>query len=133
MVHLIKIWPIIKQSNGTPPEPVIGKCARSAACVFWASWSCGPAGWLAMLLIIVGDFETNPGLTNRHKQVWICDICHKLIHLRKQIFIWCNRIEHEVQGVHLSFNGNSPVGWWDYQIQPPTIIAQYLPLLLYKL
>ena len=31
-----------------------------------------------------------------HKQVWICDICHKQIHGRKQIFIQCNMIEHWV-------------------------------------
>ena len=27
---------------------------------------------------------------------WICDICHKQIHVRKQISIRCNRIEHWV-------------------------------------
>ena len=27
------------------------------------------------------------------------------------------------QGVHLSFETNSPVGYWDYQIQSPTIIS----------
>ena len=28
--------------------------------------------------------------------VWICGICHKQIHVRKQISIRCNRIEHWV-------------------------------------
>ena len=40
--------------------------------------------------------ETNPGLTTLNKKVWICDICHKQIHVRKQISIRCNRIEHWV-------------------------------------
>ena len=32
-----------------------------------------------------GDVEINPGPTTTRKQVWICDICHKQIHVRKQI------------------------------------------------
>ena len=43
-----------------------------------------------------GDVETNPGPTTLNKKVWICDICHKQIHVRKQISIRCNRIEHWV-------------------------------------
>ena len=58
-------------------------------------------GWL---LIKAGDLETNPGLTTTHKQVWICNICHKQIHSRKQISIRCNRIKHWVHqrcaGIH---------------------------------
>ena len=42
------------------------------------------------------DVETNPCPTTSHKQVWICDICHKQIHVRKQISIRCNRFEHWV-------------------------------------
>ena len=42
-----------------------------------------------------GDVETNPGPTS-NKRVWICDICYKQIHVRKQISIRCNRIEHWV-------------------------------------
>ena len=61
---------------------------------FWVSRSCGPAGWLAMLPIKAGDVETNPGPTTTRKQVWICDICHRQIQVRKQISIRCNRIEH---------------------------------------
>ena len=38
----------------------------------------------------------NPGPTTLNKRVWICDICHKQIHVRKQISIRCNRIEHWV-------------------------------------
>ena len=60
---------------------------------FWACRPCGPAGWLALLLTTAGDVETNPGL---NKKVWICDICHKQIHVRKQISIRCNMIEHWV-------------------------------------
>ena len=59
-------------------------------------WACGPAGWLALLLTKAGDVETNPGPTTLCKRVWICDICHKQIHVRKQISIRCNRIEHWV-------------------------------------
>ena len=64
--------------------------------VFWACRPCGPAGWLALLLTKVGDVETNPGPTTLNKKVWIYDICHKQIHVRKQISIRCNRIEHWV-------------------------------------
>ena len=64
--------------------------------VFWACRSCVPAGWLALLLTKAGDVEINPGPTTLNKQVWICDICHKQTHVRKQISIRCNRIEHWV-------------------------------------
>ena len=57
---------------------------------------CRPAGWLVPLLTKAGDVETNPGPTTLNKQVWICDICHKQIHIRKHISIRCNRIEHWV-------------------------------------
>ena len=63
---------------------------------FWACRPCGPAERLALLLTKVGDVETNPGPTTLNKRVWICDICHKQIHVRKQISIRCNRIEHWV-------------------------------------
>ena len=56
--------------------------------------ACGPAGWLTLLLTKAGDVETNPGPTTLNKQVWICDICHKQIQVRKQISIRCNGIEH---------------------------------------
>ena len=65
-------------------------------CRFWASWPCRPAGWLAMLFIKAGNVETNPGPTTTRKQVWICDICHRQIQVRKEISIRCNRIEHWV-------------------------------------
>ena len=64
--------------------------------VFLACRPCGPAGWLALLLTKAGYVETNPGPTTLNKQVWICDICHKQIHVRKQISIRYNRIEHWV-------------------------------------
>ena len=50
---------------------------------FLASRPCGPAGCLAMLLIKADDVETNPGPTTTYKQVWICDICHWQIQVRK--------------------------------------------------
>ena len=76
----------------TSPPPAMG--ARFT--VFWACRPCGPAGWLALLLTKAGDVETNPGPTTLNNKVWICDICHKQIHVRKQISIRCNRIEHWV-------------------------------------
>ena len=47
---------------------------------------------LAILLMKAGDVDTNPGPTTTHKQVWIFDICHKQIHVRK-ISIRCNMTE----------------------------------------
>ena len=64
--------------------------------VFLACRPCGHAGWLVLLLTKAGDVETNPGPTTLNKKVWICDICHKQIHVRKQISVRCNRIEHWV-------------------------------------
>ena len=68
-----------------PDLPFLGECRP-----------CGPAGWLALLLTKASDVEYNPGPTTLNKKVWICDICHKQIHVRKQISIRCNRIEHWV-------------------------------------
>ena len=67
-----------------------------ARVLFTACRSCGPAGWLALLLKKAGDVEINTGPTTLNKRVWICDICHKQIHVRKQICTRCNRIEHWV-------------------------------------
>ena len=57
-----------------------------------------PAGWASAVLIKAGDVETNlgPTTTHKHKRVWICNICYKQTHVRKQISIRCNRIEHWV-------------------------------------
>ena len=77
---------------------------------FWERRLCGLAGWLALLFIKAGDFETNPCPTTTHRQVWICDICHKQIHGRKQISIRCNRIEH---WVHLKCAGICPAQYTD--------------------
>ena len=63
------------------PAPAMG--ARFT--VFWAIRPCGPAGCLALLLIKERDVESNPGQTTLNKQVWICDISYKQIHVRKQI------------------------------------------------
>ena len=83
---------LCKLCRTSPPPPAMG--ARFT--VFLACRPCGPAGWLALLLTKAGDVETNPGPTTLNKKVWICDICHKQIHVRKQISIRCNRIEHWV-------------------------------------
>ena len=61
----------------TSPPPAMG--AR-----FTVFWACGPAGWLALLLTKAGDVETNPGPTTLNKKVWICDICHKQIHVHQK-------------------------------------------------
>ena len=47
---------------------------------FFANWMAGAA----------------PHKSRSDKQAWICDICHKQIHVRKKISIRCNRIEHWV-------------------------------------
>ena len=86
------VWQTLCKLCRPLPPPAMG--ARLPG--FWASRPCGPAGWLAMLLIKAGDVETNPGPTTTRKQVWICDICHRQIQVRKQISIRCNRIEHWV-------------------------------------
>ena len=71
-------------SNGGPTNVFLGKPAMRST------------GWLVMLLTKAGDVETNPGPTTARKQVWICDICHRQIQVKKQISIRCNRIEHWV-------------------------------------
>ena len=96
-----------KRLQTTQPTSDGAVTADSSCCVncvkpsrpiysFWACWPWQPAGWLALLLTKVGDVETNPGQTTLNKKVWSCDICHKQIHVRKQISICCNRIEHWV-------------------------------------
>ena len=82
---------LCKLCQTSPPPP-----RGTRFTVFWACQPCGPAGWLVLLLTKAGDVDTNPGLTTLNKKVWICDICHKQIHVRKQISIRCNRIEHWV-------------------------------------
>ena len=69
---------------------------------FWACWPCGSAGWLVLVLTKAGDVETNPGPATLNKKVWICDICHKQIHVGMQLSIRCNRIE---RWVHLRCAG----------------------------
>ena len=64
--------------------------------VVWASRPCGPAGCLAMFLMKAADVKSNPGPTTTRKQVWIRDIYHRQIQVRKQISIRCNRIKHWV-------------------------------------
>ena len=86
---------ITPHTSGRAVTNFCANCVETSRCtVFLASRPCGPAGWLALLLTKAGDVETNPGPTTSHKRVWICDICYKQIHVRKQISIRCNRIEH---------------------------------------
>ena len=70
--------------------------------LFWGMAAIGPTEWLALLLTKAGDVDTIPGPTTLNKQVWICEICHKQIHVSKQISIRCNMIEH---WVHLKCAG----------------------------
>ena len=86
-----KLKLLCKLCRTSPPPAMVARFT-----VFWACRPCGPAGWLALLLTKAGDVETNPGPTTLNKKVWICDICHKQIHVRKQISIRCNRIKHWV-------------------------------------
>ena len=44
------------QIASTPPAPSNG----GTITVFWASQLCGPAGWLVLLFIKVGDVKMNP-------------------------------------------------------------------------
>ena len=76
----------------TSPPPAMG----DRFTVLGHAGQANPLEWLALLLTKAGDVETNPGPTTLNKKVWICDICHKQIHVRKQISIRCNRIEHWV-------------------------------------
>ena len=69
---------------------------------FLAGLPCGPAGWLALLLIKAGDVETTPGPTTTLKGIWICDNGNKQIHGMKQISIRCKMIDH---GDHLRCAG----------------------------
>ena len=72
-------------------------------CFILASRPCGPAEWLALLLTKVGvmwrliQVRWSDGPITTNTLVWICDICYKQIHVRKQISIRCNKIEHWVQ------------------------------------
>ena len=78
------------QMVSTPPAPSNG-CPITVL-----GQAGGTDGWLAMLLIKASDVDTNPGPTTTRKQVWICNICHRRIQVRKQISIRCHRIEHWV-------------------------------------
>ena len=77
-------------------QPTVQIVSKPPAPVFLTGRPCGSTGRLALLLIKAGDVGRNPGPTTTHKQVWICDICHKQIYRRNQISIRCNRIEHWV-------------------------------------
>ena len=48
------VWQTLRKLCRPLPPPAMGTC-------FGASRPCGPAGWLAMLLIKASDVETNPG------------------------------------------------------------------------
>ena len=74
------VWQTLCKFCRSLPPPAMG--ARLPF-LGGASQSCGPTGWLVLLLIKAGDVETNPGPTNTRKQIRICDICHRQIQVRK--------------------------------------------------
>ena len=90
--------------------------------VFWSSRPCGPAWWLALLLIKVGDVETNPSPITKLKKVWICDIYHRQIHVCKQISKRCNMIEH---WVNLRFAGISRALYTDTRPTLPLFLQDW--------
>ena len=82
------------QIVSNPPTPSnVGPIYR-----FWEGRPCGPAGWLALLLIKASDVETNPGPNTTHKQ----------IHGRKQISIRCTMIEYWVHLILFQVPTHSP-------------------------
>ena len=78
-VHLVSIP--AAPNHGCPIYRFLGKLAMQTR------WMAGTAPHKS---------ETNPDPTTTRNQLWICDICHRKIHGRKQISIRCNRIEHWV-------------------------------------
>ena len=94
---------------------------------FLVSRSCGHTGWLALLLTKAGGVETNLGPTTLNKRVWICDICYKQIHGRKQISIRYNSIEH---WVHLKSAGIRQVQYtdtWTCHLHRESILTDITP------
>ena len=83
----------LSQRSGKPCINCVDPSSPAMITVFWAIRPCEPTGWLAMLLVKAVDVETNPGPTTTRKQVWIYDICHIQMQVRKKISIRCNRIE----------------------------------------
>ena len=86
--------------------------------------------WLALPLIKASDVETNPGPTNTHKQVWICGICHKQKHGRKQISIRCNRIEHWVHQRCAGIRQAQYTDTWTCYLQRESELTPYLQTLV---
>ena len=64
--------------------------------------------WLALLLTKSGDVETNLGTTTLNNEVWICDICHKQIHVRKQMSIRCRYTQIPGRAIYTD-NSDTPV------------------------
>ena len=85
------VWQTLCKMCRPLPPPAMG--ARLP--FFGAGRPCGSAGGLTMLLIKSVDVETIPGPTTT-PTVWIFDISHIQIQVRKQISIRCNMIEHWV-------------------------------------
>ena len=111
-VELSQLTQAAVQIGSNLPRPSNG----GPITVFWACRPRRPTGWLALLLTKAGDVNTNPGPTTLNKKVRICDICQKQIHVRNQISIRCNRIEH---WVHLRCAGIRQVFFLSYRYTNP--------------
>ena len=89
---------------------------------------CGPAGWVALLLTKTGDVETNPGPTTLNKRIWIGDICYKQIHVRKQISIRCNRIEHWVHLICAGISQEQYTDTWACHLHRESILITHIDI-----
>ena len=79
------------QTVSTTPAP----CNGCPITVFWASRPCGPAVWLAMLLIKATDVETNPPDPHQH--------CR---HPRTLTISHHTHMQHKQQYMHHSHRNN---------------------------
>ena len=112
-------------------------------CLFFLTLSHGviPKSWKRAVIIPIyksGDKTVPSNYCQISLTSVICNVLERMI--RKQVFSFLdqkgclNSTQHGfrpgrsclpalLQGVHLSFKANSPVYYWDYQIQSPTIIS----------
>ena len=79
-------------TSGRYVTTVLASCCASCVETSLSQQLQRTAGWQALLLIKMGDVETNIGPKTIHTQLWICNIGHKQIHDKNQISIRCNRM-----------------------------------------
>src|SRR5207245_266905 len=71
--------------------------------VFWEGYPRDPRTWMAALLTLAGDIETNPGppfKTTPQQTTYICSLCNKVINIRRQWSIECNSTPLGTQILH---------------------------------